>query len=209
MTEKRGHPAYFERMLPKLDAGQEVSVPDIMPGDDQRDVVADRYIDRLGLLPSGYAERIIRFYTLVVGVRLDVRRMAAGEFKDKPSAMAALIREDLKVWREARQLGQELAVELHKVAEPFRSSLSSRCIGTRKKFHHYIRDLLMAPRGQGAQHVYLSVPTRNDGRPDAQSSAIFDANYLRLSATADARCLRLNARFVRRTRNHPGSAHSM
>jgi hypothetical protein len=26
----------------------------------------------------------------------------------------------------------------------------------------------------------LSVPTRNDGRPDAQSSAIFDANYLRL-----------------------------
>jgi hypothetical protein len=155
MTEKRGHPAYFERMLPKLDAGQEVSVPDIMPGDDQRDVVADRYIDRLGLLPSGYAERIIRFYTLVVGVRLDVRRMAAGEFKDKPSAMTALIREDLKVWREARQLGQELAVELHKVAEPFRSSLSSRCIGTRKKFHHYIRDLLMAPRGQGAQHVYL------------------------------------------------------
>src|ERR1700758_5662353 len=33
--------------------------------------------------------------------------------------------------------------------------LSSRFIGTREKFHHYIRGLLMAPRGQGAQRVYL------------------------------------------------------
>src|ERR1700761_7719642 len=35
------------------------------------------------------------------------------------------------------------------------SALSSRCIGTREKFHHYIRGLLMAPRGQGAQRVCL------------------------------------------------------
>src|ERR1700761_3542060 len=34
-------------------------------------------------------------------------------------------------------------------------NLSSRCIGTREKFHHYIRGLLMAPRGQGAQRVCL------------------------------------------------------
>jgi nucleotide-binding universal stress UspA family protein len=41
---------------------------------------------------------------------------------------------------------------LHVIPKP---DLSSRCIGTREKFHHYIRDLLMAPRGQGTQHVYL------------------------------------------------------
>jgi hypothetical protein len=47
------------------------------------------------------------------------------------------------------------------------------------------------------------VATRKDERPDAQSSAISDAHYLRLSRATDARSLRLNARFVRRTRNHP------
>jgi transposase-like protein len=34
-------------------------------------------------------------------------------------------------------------------------------------------------------------------------------NLLRLSGATDARCLRLNARFVRRTRNHRGSAHAL
>ena len=120
MTERRNHPAFFERMLPKLDAGEDVPVPAIAPGDDQRDLVADRYLDRLGLLPSDYAERVIRFYTLVVGFRADVRRMTSGEFKGKPSVMASIIREDLEVWREATQLGHQLVTELGKVATPFR-----------------------------------------------------------------------------------------
>jgi hypothetical protein len=51
MTEKRGHVALFENALPTLDAGQDVSVPDIAPGREFRDPVADRYLDRLGLLP--------------------------------------------------------------------------------------------------------------------------------------------------------------
>src|SRR5688572_8901670 len=53
----------------------------------------------------------------------------------------------------------------------------------------------------------LVVATRKDERPDAQSSAIFDAHYLRLSGATDARFVRLNAHSVRRTRNHPGPAH--
>ena len=54
----------------------------------------------------------------------------------------------------------------------------------------------------------VGVVTRNDARADAQSSAIFDAHYVRLEGATDAHSMRLNARSVRRTRNHPGSAHA-
>jgi hypothetical protein len=120
MTKKRGHVEYFQQLLPDLDGGRDVSVPVLAPAGDYRDPVADRYIDRLGLLPSDYAERIVRFYTLLAGVRGDARRMASGEFKGNPSAMADLIRANLPVWAEATQLGEELVVELRKVATPFR-----------------------------------------------------------------------------------------
>jgi len=53
----------------------------------------------------------------------------------------------------------------------------------------------------------VGVAARKDERPDAQSSAVFDADYLRLAGAADARSLRMNARSVRRTRNHPLPAH--
>ena len=88
MTKKRGHVEYFERLLPALEGGQDVSVPVLALAGDHRDPVAESYIDRLGLLPSDYAERIVRFYTLLAGVRGDVRRMASDEFKGNPSAKA-------------------------------------------------------------------------------------------------------------------------
>jgi hypothetical protein len=118
MTEKRGHVALFENALPTLDAGQDVPVPDIAPGREFRDPVADRYLDRLGLLPWNLPERIVRFYTLVVGVRADVQRMASGEFTGKPSSMAAIIREDLAVWKEATLLGSQVVTELQKLSRP-------------------------------------------------------------------------------------------
>jgi len=118
MTERRGHVAFFEGLLPTLEAGNAVSVPSIAPGREFRDPVADRYLDRLGLLSSNLPERIVRFYTLVVGVRMDVQRMASGEFADNPSAMAAIIREDLAVWKEAIMLGGEVVTELQNIALP-------------------------------------------------------------------------------------------
>ena len=76
---------------------------------------------------------------------------------------------------------------------------------------------LKPAREQVFEHFYfaiqaalegLGIATRNDARCDAQSSAIFNANYVRLEGATNARCLRLNARLVRPTRNHPGSAHA-
>jgi hypothetical protein len=116
MTNKRGHVGYFERLLPTLDSGLDLEVPiaAIVPRGDYRDPVADKYMDRLGLLPSDYAERIIRFYTLLAGVRLDIKRLTSGEYNGDPSAMASLIREDLQVWAEATQLGEQ--IEVHPVS---------------------------------------------------------------------------------------------
>jgi len=48
----------------------------------------------------------------------------------------------------------------------------------------------------------LGVAARNDERPDAQSSAVFDADSLRLRRCVDAGYLRTRARSVRRTRDH-------
>jgi hypothetical protein len=120
MTNRRGHVEYFEALLPTLDGGDDVSIPILAPSGDHRDPVADRYIDRLGLLPSNCAERIVRFYTLLAGVRADVRRLSSDEFKGNPSAMAALIKENLLVWKEATRLGDQLLTELRKIAAPHR-----------------------------------------------------------------------------------------
>jgi hypothetical protein len=118
MTEKRRYLALFENALPILDAGQNVLIPDVAPGREFRDPIADRHLDRLGLLPWNLPERIVRFFTLVVGVRTDVQRMAAGEFAGKPFDMAAVIREDLAVWREATLLGRQIVTELQKLSCP-------------------------------------------------------------------------------------------
>jgi hypothetical protein len=55
----------------------------------------------------------------------------------------------------------------------------------------------------------LAMATRNDGRPDAQSSAISDAGSLRLWEMTDARSLRMSAHSLRWTRNHPVAAHGL
>ena len=118
MTEKRRYVAYFEDALAALDAGKDVLVPDMVPGGDFRDPVVDRYLDRLGLLPSNLPERIVRFYALLAGVRADIHRAASGEFAGKPAMMAALIREDLIFWQEAARLGQGVIIDLRKSILP-------------------------------------------------------------------------------------------
>jgi hypothetical protein len=121
MTQRRGHVQYFERLLPTLDAGQDVTIPILAPAGDHRDPVAEKHIDKLGLLPSDCAERVVRFYTLVAGVRGDLRRIAAGEFTGNPRDAAYVIREDLQVWSDATELGEQLVAELRKIAaSPFR-----------------------------------------------------------------------------------------
>ena len=57
MTERRGHVAFFESLLPTLEAGNAVSVPSIAPGREFRDPVADRHLDRR---PQAYRRRISR-----------------------------------------------------------------------------------------------------------------------------------------------------
>ena len=47
----------------------------------------------------------------------------------------------------------------------------------------------------------IAVAARNRNVADAQSRAVSDADYLRLSGASDARCLRMSARSVRRTRD--------
>jgi hypothetical protein len=48
----------------------------------------------------------------------------------------------------------------------------------------------------------IGVAARNHERPDAQSSSVSDAHWLRLTGPSDARYLRLNARYLRLARDH-------
>jgi len=63
-----------------------------------------------------------------------------------------------------------------------------------------------SPPGRGAAGrtigPLVSVATRNDERPGAQSRVVFGAQSVRISMAMSARYLRLNARSLRQTRDH-------
>jgi hypothetical protein len=116
MSEKRRHAADFAMLLTRLEAGQDVKFPNITGDDPPKiDPVAEKHLDRVGLLPQNLPERIATFYTYMRGIRIDLVNLAKGEFTD-PKMQAAVIRADLVLWADAVQLGNGLWTDLRTVA---------------------------------------------------------------------------------------------
>jgi hypothetical protein len=103
-------------LLTRLEAGQDVKFPNITGDDPPKiDPVAEKHLDRVGLLPQNLPERIATFYTYMRGIRIDLVNLAKGEFTD-PKMQAAVIRADLVLWADAVQLGNGLWTDLRTVA---------------------------------------------------------------------------------------------
>ena len=116
ITDKRQTPKQFAFLLSQLEAGIKIEWPDITgsdPGED--DPVVRRNWEKIGLLPGNLPERIATFYTYLKGIRLDVRNLAKGTFKD-PIAQAAIVRADLLIWADSIELGNALWSDLRRIA---------------------------------------------------------------------------------------------
>ena len=122
MTEKRQYVQFFEGVLPRLESGTDVPIPQFVKSrDNPLDPVIDRYLDRLGHLSGSLPERVVRFYQFVAGIRVDLERITEDGLN--VSFKASLVREDLALWKEAVQLGEQLVRELQEIA---RTTLSAR-----------------------------------------------------------------------------------
>ena len=55
LVDRRNYVAFFEEMLPRIGAGENVPIGNFAPGADHRDPVLEAFIDRLGLLPGAFA----------------------------------------------------------------------------------------------------------------------------------------------------------
>jgi hypothetical protein len=112
MTARRNHVATFTNILARLKAGTDVEIPRITQGRDYRDPVADRFLDKLGLLPGDIPERTVQFYSMLSGVRLDIERMADKEF-DRMGKIS-IIEEDLEIWQDAAKDAEILVADLRR-----------------------------------------------------------------------------------------------
>jgi hypothetical protein len=116
MAERRKYVEHFTNVvLPQLEQGIDVKIPHFTPERDYRDPVIDRCLDKLPLLPGHLAERIVRFYSMLSGIRADLYRMAEGE--GDVAWKAAIIREDLDLWKDTVSVGNEIVTELRREAK--------------------------------------------------------------------------------------------
>lgn len=122
MTMIRNYVAAFESILQDLEKGIDRKIPSIV---DPRlkaelDPVADRHIEHFGALGGTLPERIVTFYTYLRGIRVDLLRLASGEFDNRPDVKAAVIKADLKLWADAVAIATPLVKDLQRVAsEPW------------------------------------------------------------------------------------------
>lgn len=116
MAKKRNHVANFTHLAQRAEHGEDVTVGPIVQQPHEPPHVFAKNIDRLGLLSGDLPSRIATFYTFVMGVRIDVGRLASREFAGKPKSAAIIIRQNLSLWREVEVLGNALVTDLNAVA---------------------------------------------------------------------------------------------
>jgi hypothetical protein len=116
MAEKRQTAVHYAQMVSRLEANEDVNFPDITGGDlNKIDPVAEKYLDRIGLLPGNIPERVTTFYTYLRGIRIDIVNLHKGQFEGH-QLQAAIIRADLILWSETVQLGTRLWTDLRNIA---------------------------------------------------------------------------------------------
>ncbi len=104
----RGYETFYNGFLERWKAGHDHDRnPRIHGMKAELDPVMAANIERIGDLPPELAEDVVRFYSLVVGIRHDVVVIGAGEVESIQERIA-LVEEDLRLWAEAKNLGQSL-----------------------------------------------------------------------------------------------------
>ena len=202
MTERRRTAAQFAMLLTQLEAGEKVEFPNITGGDPPKiDPVIEKYLDRIGLLPSNLPEGIATFYTYMRGIRIDLVNLSRGEFSDTKT-QAAVIRADLVLWADTVQLGNSLWFDLRTIAAKVwwlhASVLQSIALirgGTARGFNAaktYAqklarRDAIMSPLNTGSQaSVVVTSPPLV--QPLSQSTASsFEPQYHELVSDVEAK----------------------
>jgi len=116
MTEIRGYKSLYERLLDRLEQGEDIPTPDILGGQPSLDPGIQASLDKIGLLSQDFPERLALFYQQLSGIRLDIRRLAEGKYDGRLDRKIALIREDLSLWNKTEKLGNALVVDLRKEA---------------------------------------------------------------------------------------------
>jgi hypothetical protein len=118
MTKERKYIETYHKIAELLECGQEVSIPTVVTRTEKGfDPVMAKNLDRLGSLGGSLPEGIVKFYTIVEGLRFDVTRLAGGEFKQRQHEAAELIRRDIKIWADIATLGSQLVGDLQSQAK--------------------------------------------------------------------------------------------
>jgi len=76
-----------------------------------QDEIAQKHTEKLGLLWDDLGARVVRFFTLLISIRMDIVNLKSGKAGDKRS-MTALIKQDLVLWAEAESIGRRLVADL-------------------------------------------------------------------------------------------------
>lgn len=127
----------FEALLPILDSGKDVQLPTMYTVNPEFGPIFEKNIDKLGLLPVDVADRIVRFYSYLVGIRALIKNLIDSSWKDLDPAIivkikAAWIRSGIALWKDAETLAKPLVDDLRKIAaEPWGFG---RCLQSCRRF---------------------------------------------------------------------------
>ena len=110
IAKRRDHEAHFRSYLDHWEQGQRVDDRPTIVGlrtmeDAQRDQVADANLDKLGLLGADIAADVVRFYTMVKGIRADLVNIST---EPRVEQCIKLLKEDLDLWEDVKSLGMSL-----------------------------------------------------------------------------------------------------
>ena len=80
--------------------------------DARRDPVADANLDKLGLLGADIAADVVRFYTMLKGIRADLVNLST---ESRIDHCVKLLKEDLDLWDDVKSMGASLQKRLENI----------------------------------------------------------------------------------------------
>ena len=111
IAEKRGQVEHFRTLLAKLETNEPVQIIGLVDDNNIQDEIAQKHTEKLGLLWDDLGARVVRFFTLLITIRMDIVNLKSGNAGDNRS-MAAIIKQDLMLWAEVESIGQRLVGDL-------------------------------------------------------------------------------------------------
>lgn len=115
IIDRRDHVHLYSAALPQLDSGLDVNFGDVMDGQPIEAPIARAMIGQIGVLGTDLSGDVVRFFYNLEGLRLDLKALGTGYF-GTTTDKAAVIREDLQLWHETRELGLDVVTRLNKLA---------------------------------------------------------------------------------------------